>query len=182
MAGDRSPSFNDMSSLIAHLNELRAVHDVRGFSVDMQSGKITAPVEFKNGNIIEIYSDEVIKRFQEILETALILRMQLFLLEKIAALPENHEMASFIQSKLPAVEAVTPQAVLLILTNLQKKEGTRSLFFFQAKTFGGIGKAVNEVLHETNLKSINSIAAVENILKQIHEKFQAVKPHPKLGR
>ncbi len=180
MAGDRYPSFNDMSSLLAYLNALPAVHDVRGFSVDMQSGKITAPVEFRNGNIIEIYSEEVIKRFQEILETALVLRIQLFLLEKLAALPENNQMASYINSRLPAVESVTPQDVLPILITLQRKEGTRSLAFFKAKaeSFGAVGKVVNEVLSQHNLKSINSLSAVDDILKQIDEKIQAMKVSP----
>lgn len=173
MAGERALSFNDIASLVAHLEALPAVHDVRGFSVDMQTGKITAPLEFKNGNIIEIYSDEVIRRFQEILEKALVLRMQLFLLEKLSALPENQEMASFIQTKLSAVGVVTPQAMMPILTNLQRKEGMRSFVFFsQGKTFGGIGQMVNDVLSQHNLNNINSLSAVETILKQIHEKIQ----------
>lgn len=181
MAGERSPSFNDLSSLVAHLEASPAVHQVRGFSIDMQSGEITAPVEFKNGNIIEIYSDEVIHRFQEMLHTALVLRMQLFLLEKIAALPENQEMASFIHSQLPTVESATPQSVLPILTNLQRREGMRAFVLFQSKSFGGIGGVVNEVLSQHNLKTLNSLSAVESILTQIHEKIQAAQ-QSKLGR
>lgn len=173
MAIDCVPNFSDIASIAQQLDENTEIAkiEVSGILVecDLLNGQVRIPRERQVGGLTEVYSDEVHQTFLVSVQTALVMKMQMILINRLEALNDG-DLKRFIKTHKPDFSTVEPgdvQTVIFKLSTWAKPPVLNIMTLFQPIQPSPIKEALNFALSQQDLSQLNSLNTVNGIVDYV---------------
>jgi hypothetical protein len=186
MAIECIPNFADVASIAQQLDENTEVAniEVSGILVecDLMNGHVRIPRERHTGGLTEVYSDEVHRTFIASVEAALVMKMQMVLIERLETL-QDRDLKKFIKVHKPDFSMVEPddiQKIVLRLIAWSKPPVLNIMTLFQPNIKPSpMKEALNFALSQQDVSQLNSLRLVNEIVDYVskHIPTSSITPH-----